>query len=92
MTAKRKPSLAAQIASLQELRNQIDALEKQATDVRSMLIDTLGIGAHSIADFAVTITERTRTSLDTPALKAHFGAEAVEQFEKVSSYIAVTVR
>ena len=92
MKAKKLPLLATKIARLQDLRTQIDALEKEASGVRSMLIDTLGAGAHSIADFAVTIAERSRTSLDTAALKAHFGAEAVEQFEKESSYIAVTVR
>jgi len=92
MKAKKLPLLATRIARLESLRTQIAALEDEAKQIRAGLIAELGIGAHSIADFAVTITERTRTSLDTPALKAHFGAEAVEQFEKESSYIAVTVR
>lgn len=92
MAAKRKPSLAAKIACLESLRLEIAALEEEAKIIRAGLIDELGVGAHTIADFSVTIAERTRTSLDTPALKAHFGAEEVEAFEKVSKYIAVTVR
>lgn len=92
MTAKRKPSLAAKIARLESLRLEIAALEEEAKGIRTSLINELGIGAHSIADFAVTIAERTRTTLDAPALKEHFGKEEVEAFEKVSKYVAVTVK
>jgi len=84
-------TLAKRAARLIELKGLIEVLQNEADDIRTDMIQGVGVGEWYAGQWKIVVAERERKSLDTKELEKKFGTE-LDPFRKITKFTALDVK